>query len=101
MGRTLLDREVVKHIDQCFTQKGMNTSVKRGSYSKSRIVLGAEEDEAVEQDKEKRDQECQVSGRLAHLNFTHYSRWYGPAEQVKSLLEVTRKQKTYHQARII
>ena len=51
IARTILNAEVIKHIDKCFTMKGMKTSVKKGGYFKRRIGPGAEQDNAGEQDK--------------------------------------------------
>ena len=65
VARTILNTEVVKHIDKCFTQKEMKTKVTRGSYLKRRIGPGAEQENAGGQ--EKSDEECQVSGRLPPL----------------------------------
>ena len=59
VARTILNTEVVKHITQCFTKKEMKTKVRKGSYLKRRIGPDAGESE-----KEKSDEECQVSGRL-------------------------------------
>ena len=67
MARTLLDREVVKHIDKCFTKKGMKNSVNKGSYSNRRISFGAEQDEAIDQEEEELDEECLVSGQWFYL----------------------------------
>jgi len=58
VARTILNTEVVKHIDKCFTQKEMKTKVTRGSYLKRRIGPGAEQENAGGQ--EKSDEECQV-----------------------------------------
>ena len=57
VARTILNTEVVKHITQCFTKKEMKTKVRKGSYLKRRIGPDAGKDE-----KEKSDEECQVSG---------------------------------------
>ena len=58
VARTILNTEVVKHITQCFTKKEMKTKVRRGScYLQRRIGPDAGESE-----KEKSDEECQVSG---------------------------------------
>ena len=57
VARTILNTEVVKHITQCFTKKEMKTKVRKGSYLKRRIGPDAGESE-----KEKSDEECQVSG---------------------------------------
>ena len=35
MARTILDQEIVSHIDKCFTLKGMKASAKKRNYTTS------------------------------------------------------------------
>ena len=71
VARTILDKEVVKHIDTCFTKKGMKTSMQKRNYAKRKScqgdVVSHLQINAGDQEKEKSGEECQVSGQFPLL----------------------------------